>query len=402
MPSPTASAGPHRLSSLSNGRANRALACVRLMQAGSRRRVNVLARRVGAARVPQSHRGAVRYVAVVAAVAFVSVGLQATSVALADVPDLSGTWTLTDTWLQGTGPSTDSVTLTRTGPGVYTIAHGSYVTTDVPISGGSGLNWSVRARDLSLNSHRTHGGWSDSGHLGRGNAWVISWLPQATERGRSLSPGRGTHCPGQPQHRSVHADRFRGVRKTRLVASGLERAGLVTTIIERRMGPGVRVTLDEHHVALLGVDNFPTRRLISAISWPFAIDVGLGSGPGNFGSLLMRRFPGAVPSDQIVGWQDESEMVIIPDSPAFDDLKRRQDQCGLVELAGKAVGASFVGVVAACVALAEATRELHGGKGFDVLALDTTSVQIATDPATTPAEVVALPLHDSTVGRSSL
>jgi hypothetical protein len=103
----------------------------------------------------------------------------------------------------------------------------------------------------------------------------------------------------------------------------------------------------------------------------------------------MRRFPGAVPSNEVIGWQDENQPVIIPDTPAFGDLSQRHDQCGVVELAGKAVGASFVGVVAACFAVAEASRELHGGKGLDVLSVDTTSMEFLVDRASQTADVVS-------------
>jgi hypothetical protein len=181
----------------------------------------------------------------------------------------------------------------------------------------------------------------------------------------------------------------KGAQKTRLVAAHLERASLDTKIIERRMNPTLVAAPDERHVALLGLDNFLTRRLISGVHWSLALDVGLGATPANFGALLMRRFPGAVPSDEVIGWQDENQPVIIPDTPAFGDLTRRHGQCGVVDLAGKAVGASFVGVIAACFAVAEASREFHGGMGFDVLAFDTTSMEFLVDPASQTADIVS-------------
>jgi hypothetical protein len=228
------------------------------------------------------------------------------------------------------------------------------------------------------------------GHLGQAYAWVISWLPykqpdkvevvlQDMERTVPANHSTGLFTPAGSK----------GVRKTRLVAAHLERAGLDTKIIERKMNSTLVATPDERHVALLGLDNFPTRRLISGVRWPFAIDVGLGAGAANFGALLMRRFPGAVPSNEVIGWHDENQPVTIPDTPAFGDLRQRHDQCGVVDLAGKAVGASFVGVIAACFAVAEASRELHGGKGLDVLSVDTTSMEFLVDPARQTADVVS-------------
>jgi hypothetical protein len=65
----------------------------------------------------------------------------------------------------------------------------------------------------------------------------------------------------------------------------------------------------------------------------------------------------------------------VPDTPAFNDLRDRVDACGLTELAGKAVGASFVGAAAATLAVAEAVRELHGGHGRDVVAVSVESLE---------------------------
>jgi hypothetical protein len=46
------------------------------------------------------------------------------------------------------------------------------------------------------------------------------------------------------------------------------------------------------------------------------------------------------------------------------------DQCGITLLAGKAVGAPFVGAVAACFAVAEVLRLLHGGPLHHLIDLD--------------------------------
>jgi pheromone shutdown protein TraB len=50
------------------------------------------------------------------------------------------------------------------------------------------------------------------------------------------------------------------------------------------------------------------------------------------------------------------------------------DRCGVTLLAGKAVGAPFVGAVAATLALAEVLRLLHGGPLHGLIDLDLQSV----------------------------
>jgi hypothetical protein len=82
-----------------------------------------------------------------------------------------------------------------------------------------------------------------------------------------------------------------------------------------------------------------------------------------------------------------------PNSPAFDDLRRRTDARGLVELAGTAVGASFVGAVAATLVVSEAVRELHGGHGADITTISLDTLDFTRAPATTDANVISLPAH---------
>jgi hypothetical protein len=115
--------------------------------------------------------------------------------------------------------------------------------------------------------------------------------------------------------------------------------------------------------------------------------------------MHLRRCPGAVRSDQIAAWNTAlSDQITVPGTPAFADLAERHDPCGVVELAGKAVGASFVGVTAACLAVAEVTRELHGGTGYDVLAFDLPTLDSDNAPAATPTDVISCSLTSSEVG----
>lgn len=210
------------------------------------------------------------------------------------------------------------------------------------------------------------------GHLGQAYAWVLSHLPypkpddievvlQDTDR-----VTESTHSTGLLTSASNI-----GMRKTRLVATTLDRAGYDTRIEEHRLDASQPLQPGERHVALLGVDNLEARRCISGIGWALAIDVGLGVGPNDFASLVLRRFPGRTASGDVAAWAGRTEGVVnVPETAAFQDLRALGDACGLVELAGKAVGAAFVGVAAACLAIAEACREMHGATGFDVVTLD--------------------------------
>ena len=57
-------------------------------------------------------------------------------------------------------------------------------------------------------------------------------------------------------------------------------------------------------------------------------------------------------------------------------LKRGElDRCGIALLAGKAVGAPFVGTVAATLALSQVLRLLHGKPLYQLIDLDLLSVE---------------------------
>jgi hypothetical protein len=232
------------------------------------------------------------------------------------------------------------------------------------------------------------------GHLGQAFAWVISWLAyEAPSTIEVVLQDTDRTVPANHSTGILTPEGSNGIRKTRLVAEALERAGFDTRIVERQLGSDLHAAAHECHVALLGVDNLQTRRLTSDVEWPLAIDVGLGSGPNDFSAMLMRRFPGAQRSDEMAGWhQQPPDHTPIPSSRAFDELLLHSDACGAVELAGKAVGASFVGVLAATLAIAESSRELHCGRGLDVLTFDLNGAYLMSGPAMQPADVISAPL----------
>ncbi|MGQ4479362.1 hypothetical protein [Streptomyces sp. SAS_276] len=231
------------------------------------------------------------------------------------------------------------------------------------------------------------------GHLGQANAWVLSWLPYPDPtRVRVVLQDVDTAVEANHSTGMLTPRRPAQVRKTRLVAAHLDALGFDTHIIEQRLHPTTRVPPEDTHVALLGVDNLETRRMISAVGWNLAIDAGLGAGPADFNAIQLRRFPAARPSDHVPAWADPpAGTPELPRNSAFDDLSRR-DACGAVQLAGTAVGAAFVGVIAACLTLAEATRPLLGGTGLDVLSLHLGSADLEAAPASRPSIPVAVQL----------
>lgn len=231
------------------------------------------------------------------------------------------------------------------------------------------------------------------GHLGQANAWVLAWLglPAGTEITlqddgvlSDANHSTGILTPEQPAPE----------RKTRQAARSLEAIGLTTRIIEQRYS-GLPVPQNvRHSFALFGVDSPHPRREISRGDWAHTIDVGLGTGPNDFDAILVRRFPGRIESADIPGWQEEVEVPVeIPATPAFDRLRESADICGVTELAGTAVGASFVGLVGAAVAIAEAVRSLHQGQVHELIRIDLGPMLVRAIGATSTAEPAAIQLE---------
>ncbi|WP_309127100.1 hypothetical protein [Microbacterium sp.] len=234
------------------------------------------------------------------------------------------------------------------------------------------------------------------GHLGQANSWVISHLPyldpavvevtvQDTDRTSPANHSTSVLTPCGS----------RGVAKTRLVAARLEDAGLRTRILERPLDADLRLRNDETlTVALIGVDNLPSRRALSAVGWPLTIDMGLGAGAHDYTAISMHRFPGSKRSEDVPAWQDQPATDrAIPGSPGFDDLNSRFDQCGVLTLAGKAIGVPFVGIIAACLAVTEALKQLHNIPGSEVAGIDVSTGHHVSAPAARHARIAATALR---------
>lgn len=222
------------------------------------------------------------------------------------------------------------------------------------------------------------------GHLGQAYAWVISHLPYSNPAGVNLVlQDTDRTVPANHSTGVLTPAGSRGIRKTRLVADRVEQAGFTTNLIERRLDQHLRVSAEEAgSVALIGVDNLPTRRLLSGIGWSLVIDLGLGANAHDYTAISLHRFPASQLSHEIPAWQDQpAAPARIPGSLGFVDLERRFDKCGVVALAGKAVGVPFIGMLAATLAVAEAVKKLHSVRGVEVLGFNADGAAVTAAPA---------------------
>lgn len=163
--------------------------------------------------------------------------------------------------------------------------------------------------------------------------------------------------------------------KTRIASEWAERRGFNTKLHERLFDAQYRRQSDEPRVALCGLDNTDGRRALDKAGFDFVVEAGLGRNHCNFQTMRLHTLPGRRPAEEI--WPRRASSAQGDQAKAYDDLLNtgRLDQCGVTLLAGKAVGAPFVGAIAACLAICEVLRLLAGGAISELVDLDLRAVE---------------------------
>lgn len=212
------------------------------------------------------------------------------------------------------------------------------------------------------------------GHLGQAYLWGLSLLPFAHPEEVNLILHDIDVVTSSTLSTSILSETSMiDKRKTRAMATVMEARGFRTTVVERKFDETLRVQSDEPQVALCGVDNVLARRALCDVGFKFIVEAGIGTGAKDFRAIRIHTFPGTKDPHEL--WTPGGEKVVEASAPAYNDLKARGlDQCGVTLLAGKAVGAPFVGMTAAALCLAEVLRLLHEGTLFAVHDLDLKSL----------------------------
>lgn len=223
------------------------------------------------------------------------------------------------------------------------------------------------------------------GHLGQAYLWTLGCLPFPKPSDVELVLQDIDHLTDANIATSLLATQNDlDQRKTRFLATKLETRGLRTRLIERSFDEHQRVADDEPRVALVGVDNPMTRSLLGDAGWNLIVDVGLGAGPGDYLDAQMHSFPAQVTPAQLWGGRRGTFDETLLDQPAYRELERRLgDRCGAIVVAGRAVGAAFVGGFASAVAISELFRYYaDGASRFEVLNLSLRDLSAARCVAT--------------------
>ena len=138
-----------------------------------------------------------------------------------------------------------------------------------------------------------------------------------------------------------------GEKKTRAMAAWAERRGFATSIQERMFAADFKRQADEPAVALCGLDNGAGRRALDQVGFDLIVEAGLGRGHRDFRTMRLHVLPGRRSAADI--WKHARQGEKVEDRPAYTKLLAEGvlDRCGMTLLAGKAVGAPFVGSIAA-------------------------------------------------------
>ena len=209
------------------------------------------------------------------------------------------------------------------------------------------------------------------GHLGQAYLWGLGLLPYLEPANVSLVLQDIDVITESTESTSVLSDSSMvGQKKTRAMAAWAEQRGFATVLHERMFAADFKRQAEEPGVALCGLDNAAGRRALDQVGFDFVVEAGLGRGHRDFRTMRLHVLPGRRAAAEI--WKRTSDGEKIEDRPAYGKLLEDGvlDRCGMTLLASKAVGAPFVGSVAATLALSEVLRLLHGGAVYQLIDLD--------------------------------
>lgn len=206
------------------------------------------------------------------------------------------------------------------------------------------------------------------GNLGQACLWTLGMLPYAEPANVQLTLQDFDRIAESNNSTSMlTGPAIQRQRKTRAMAAWAETRGFDTRVIERRFAADFRVGRDDPAVALCGVDNALARRALEDVGFARIIEAGLGGGPTDFLALRLHTFPSRSRTQDL--WPlNAAQPSASLDRPAYQDLAAAgAETCGLTRLAGRTVGAPFVGTVAATLMIAELVRMVNGAHNHAVI-----------------------------------
>jgi hypothetical protein len=207
------------------------------------------------------------------------------------------------------------------------------------------------------------------GNLGQAYAWALASLPYRDRQEVVLVLNDFDKIMLSNESTSLLSfSKDVGRRKARVVSDWMEELGFTTFLEERRFGAFIKRSADEPNVALCGVDNALARTHLEKAGFGLVVEAGLGAGPESFRSFSLHAFPASRTAEDLWSRMVGQTVSSTEQMPAYRELKRRgMDGCGVTRLANRTIAVPFVGLTAACLAVAELLRRLNGGQAFEVI-----------------------------------
>jgi hypothetical protein len=208
------------------------------------------------------------------------------------------------------------------------------------------------------------------GHLGQAYLWTLGLLPYADPKDVQLVlQDFDALVPANDSTSLLTTHTLLSEKKTRAIAHWCEERGFQAAIYERRFRDNFRVDGDEPSIALCGIDNALGRSALEGVGFHRVIEAGLGWGTEEYLAFQVHTFPALRSARERWGGVAEGNAAEkLLSSPAYQSLAAAGlDQCGLAMLAGRSVGASFVGAATAAIVIAELLRMVMGEHRYEVI-----------------------------------
>jgi hypothetical protein len=248
------------------------------------------------------------------------------------------------------------------------------------------------------------------GHLGQAYAWCLGFLPYGQRSAVTVMLQDVDAVVEANASTSMLVTGRERAEKTRVVDARLRQLGFDTRMTERLFDEHQRRQEDEPRIALAGFHSPAPRRLLEDPRFDIVVDGGLGATAEDYLGINIYRFPSQNRASNIFSDRPAQSGEGLLEQPVYQTAvaagvadnpgaSEEAVRCGILEIAGKSVGAAFVGCVAATLCLGEVLRVLAGGDSYAVIDISLKTVHHLkaavnenSGPFVNPGYVVAVPL----------
>jgi hypothetical protein len=213
------------------------------------------------------------------------------------------------------------------------------------------------------------------GHLGQAYLWTLALLPYSDPTTCTVMLQDFDRLKLANSSAAMLAQQSDvGVLKSLICANWLRLRGFsqILTCDRRFDERTVRFTsasAEEPHIALCGLDNLEGRRSLSNAAFMHVVDCGLGGSATDFDQVRVHTFPNSSYRSEEL-WKTKDIETI--NEKRLYALNRKEEICGVhaLESSKVSISSSFVGAVAASLAIAEVLKMYQAGAQSEEIDLD--------------------------------